>query len=109
MRLLEGGLDDFLFRQLAARQVGDDGVDQDVIGRLAERVAVSRAQQASVTRDAVTTVPAGRLKPAAVAPSTGVSERAGASGEAVFESRVGRVLREQRERERARGRDHGIE
>jgi hypothetical protein len=31
------------------------------------------------------------------------------SGEQMYESRVGRVLREQREHEQARGRDHGIE
>jgi conjugative relaxase-like TrwC/TraI family protein len=79
---------------VSREHLGEDGTDADLIERLAARVAVSHAQQASVTRDPV--------------------DRTDVSAEreeepAVVESRVGRLLREQQERERARGRDHGIE
>jgi ATP-dependent exoDNAse (exonuclease V) alpha subunit len=95
---------------VARDDLGHDGVDGDVVSRLAERVAVSHAQQPSVSRDQVQReadgvrgdVSRGSESP----PPRGADD--GDGGEQ-FESRVGRVLREQRERERARGRDHGIE
>jgi len=76
---------------VSREDLGEEGTEADLTGRLAQRVAVSHAQRASVTRDAVE-------RPAVAA-----------GGEQVVESRVGRVLREQQERERARGRDNGIE
>ena len=53
-----------------------DGIDHDLITRLSERMSRSRAQQPSITRDAITNT---------------------------RESEVRRVLRERRERERDRG------
>ena len=97
---------------VSREDLGQDGVDTDLIGRLADRVAVSHAQQASVTRDPVAPrdQPLGRDD---AMRGDVQAEPEGALGAAVetpvVESRVGRVLREQRERERARGRDHGIE
>jgi conjugative relaxase-like TrwC/TraI family protein len=79
---------------VSREDLGEDGTDADLIGRLADRVAVSHAQQASVTRDPVDRGEVG-------------VERA--EERVVVESRVGRVLREQQERERARGRGYGIE
>ena len=101
---------------MARDDLGHEGVDADLVNRLADRVAVTHAQKASVTRDEVP-----RDQDVARWRSGGredgsprrMSEphRADARGDAEpeVESRVGRVLREQRERERARGRDHGIE
>jgi hypothetical protein len=79
---------------VSREDLGEDGTDADLIERLAQRVSVSHAQQASVTRDAVER-------------DDGGVERE--QEPVVFESRVARVLREQQERERARGRGHGIE
>jgi conjugative relaxase-like TrwC/TraI family protein len=79
---------------VSREDLGEDGTDADLIGRLADRVSVSHAQQASVTRDPVE------------------RREVGAEREqepVVVESRVARVLREQRERERARGHGYGIE
>lgn len=73
---------------LSREDLGDDGLDTDAIERLAERIGVSHAQQASVTRDEV--------------------DRPGLERDR-FESRITRVLREQREYERAQGFDNGIE
>ena len=87
---------------VSREDLGDDGVDADLHQRLAERMAISHAQVPSVSRDPV----GARDRVDAPEPA---SPSAGGVGEQVFESRVGRVLREQRERERARGRDHGIE
>jgi ATP-dependent exoDNAse (exonuclease V) alpha subunit len=79
---------------VSREDVGEDGTDVDLIGRLADRMAVSRAQEASVTRDRVV--------------ADDVSVRRDAEP-AAAESRMARVLREQQERERARGRGFGIE
>ena len=79
---------------VSREDLGEDGTDADLIGRLADRVSVSHAQQASVTRD-----PVERR-------DVGVERE---QEPAVVESRVARVLREQRERERARGHGYGIE
>jgi hypothetical protein len=79
---------------VSREDLGEDGTDADLIGRLAERVSVSHAQAASVTRAPVDRV------------DVGVERE---EEPAVVESRVGRVLREQQERERARGRGYGIE
>ena len=38
---------------VSREDLGEDGTDADLIGRLADRVSVSHAQQASVTRDPV--------------------------------------------------------
>jgi hypothetical protein len=78
---------------VSGEDLGEAGTDADLIGRLAERVSVSHAQWASVTRDPVQRdVRVERERePAAV------------------ESRVARVLREQQEREGARGHGYGIE
>jgi ATP-dependent exoDNAse (exonuclease V) alpha subunit len=76
---------------VSREDLGEDGTDADLIERLAQRVSVSHAQQASVTREPVE--------------SSGGVERE----ERVVESRVGRVLREQQDLERARGRGYGIE
>jgi AAA domain/TrwC relaxase len=77
---------------VSREDLGQEGTDADLIERLADRAAVSRAQQASVAYDR-----AASREPAA-------QEEA-----RVVESRLARVLREQRERERARGRGHGFE
>ncbi len=78
---------------VSREDLGEDGTDADLIERLADRVSVSHAQQASVTRDPVERdVVVEREEPPVV-----------------VESRVARVLREQRERERARGHGYGIE
>jgi conjugative relaxase-like TrwC/TraI family protein len=79
---------------VSREDLGEDGTDADLIERLAQRVSVSHAQQASVTRDAVEWREEG-------------VEREEES--VVVESRVARVLREQQERERARGHGYGIE
>jgi hypothetical protein len=79
---------------VSREDLGEDGTDADLIGRLADRVSVSHAQQASVTRDPVDR------------DEVGVDRE---EEPAVVESRVGRVLREQQERERARGHGYGIE
>jgi conjugative relaxase-like TrwC/TraI family protein len=79
---------------VSREDLGEDGTDADLIGRLAQRMSVSHAQHASVTRDPVERNDVGverEQEPAAV------------------ESRLARVLREQQERERARGRGYGIE
>jgi ATP-dependent exoDNAse (exonuclease V) alpha subunit len=101
---------------VSREDLGHEGVDADLVDRLADRVAVSHAQQASVTRgearrdqDVGRWQPGAReesgpRRPAEPHPADGLDRR-----EPEGESRVGRVLREQRERERARGRDHGIE
>jgi conjugative relaxase-like TrwC/TraI family protein len=79
---------------VSREDLGEDGSDADLIERFAERVSVSHAQQASVTRD-----PVGRDE-----------ARVERDQEpAITESRLARVLREQQERERARGRGYGIE
>jgi conjugative relaxase-like TrwC/TraI family protein len=78
---------------VSREDLGEDGTDADLIERFAACVSVSHAQQASVTRDPVDRdVVVGREE-----------------GPVVVESRVARVLREQRERERARGHGYGIE
>jgi ATP-dependent exoDNAse (exonuclease V) alpha subunit len=89
---------------VSREDLGHDGVDADLHRRLAERVAVSNAQQPSVSR---APIPAGERfeRPG----HRSAARDANGSGEQVGESRVGRVLREQREHEQARGRDHGIE
>jgi conjugative relaxase-like TrwC/TraI family protein len=79
---------------VSREDLGEDGTDADLIERLADRVSVSHAQQASVTREAVDR-------------GAGGVERE--EEPVVVESRVGRVLREQQERERARGHGYGIE
>jgi ATP-dependent exoDNAse (exonuclease V) alpha subunit len=101
---------------VSREDLGHEGVDADLVTRLADRVAVSHAQQASVTREEVRRdQDVGRWqlgareegsprRPAEPHPADG-RDRC----EPEVESRVGRVLREQRERERARGRDHVIE
>ena len=102
---------------VSREDLGHDGVDADLIDRLGKRVAVSRAQHASVTRGQVprdpdrAPQPSDGREPSIAAPRSAVLERAEIrdGGDGGFESRVGRVLREQREREQARGRDHGIE
>ena len=102
---------------LSREDLGHDGVDADLIDRLGKRVAVSRAQHASVTRGQLprdpdmAPQPRGGREPSIAAPRFAVLERAEIrdGGDGAFESRVGRVLCEQREREQARGRDHGIE
>jgi conjugative relaxase-like TrwC/TraI family protein len=65
---------------VAQDDLATDGVDHDLIKRLSERMSHSRAQQPSVTRDAISNT---------------------------RESEVGRILRERRERQRDRG--HGID
>jgi hypothetical protein len=101
---------------VARDDLGHEGVDADLVNRLADRVAVTHAQQASVTRDEVRRdqdvarwQSGGREdgSPRRLSEPHRADARGGAEPE--VESRVGRVLREQRERERARGRDHGIE
>ena len=98
---------------VSREDLGHDGVDADVIGRLAGRVAVSHAQQASVTRDPVARRDQPLARDDATRGPVSIEPRAAGVAEVdapvVVESRVGRVLREQRERERARGRGHGIE
>jgi conjugative relaxase-like TrwC/TraI family protein len=79
---------------VSREDLGEDGTDADLTERLAQRVSVSHAQQASVTRDPVDLSEAG-------------VERE--QEPAVVESRLARVLREQQERERARGHGYGIE
>jgi hypothetical protein len=79
---------------VSREDLGEEGTDANLIGRLAERVSVSHAQQASITRDHV------------VADDVSVERD---PERLVVESRVGRVLREQQERERERGRGYGIE
>jgi conjugative relaxase-like TrwC/TraI family protein len=79
---------------VSREDLGEDGTDADLIARLADRVSVSHAQHASVTRGAVDR-------------GAGGVERE--EEPARVESRVGRVLREQQERERARGHGYGIE
>jgi ATP-dependent exoDNAse (exonuclease V) alpha subunit len=79
---------------VSREDLGEDGTDADLIERLAQRVSVSHAQQASVTRDPVERSDVG-------------VEREQES--AIVESRLVRVLREQQERERARGHGYGIE
>ncbi len=79
---------------VSREDLGEEGTDANLIERLAERMSVSHAQQASVTRDRV------------VADDVSVERD---PKRVVVESRVGRVLREQQERERARGRGYGIE
>ncbi|MCA1656899.1 MAG: hypothetical protein LC713_04185 [Actinobacteria bacterium] len=96
---------------VSREDLGDDGVDADVIGRLAQRVAVSHTQQASVTRQPADPghMPVRRSQPQGIpAPAPDRVPELDGSGGPEGESRVGRVLREQRERERARG-GHGIE
>jgi conjugative relaxase-like TrwC/TraI family protein len=88
--------------------LGREGTGTDLLDRLALRVAASHAQQASVTRDAVPNRFVSRDDSAAARQPTG-REPAESAAAPEVESRVGRVLREQREREQARGRDHGIE
>jgi ATP-dependent exoDNAse (exonuclease V) alpha subunit len=79
---------------VSREDLGEDGTDTDLIGRLADRMSVSNAQQASVTRDR------------AVADDVSAERDA---EPAIAESRLARVVREQQERERARGRGYGIE
>jgi conjugative relaxase-like TrwC/TraI family protein len=79
---------------VSREDLGEDGTHADLVERLAQRVSVSHAQRASVTRDAVERT------------DVGVERE---QEPAVVESRVARVLREQQERERARGHGYGIE
>jgi conjugative relaxase-like TrwC/TraI family protein len=79
---------------VSREDLGEDGTGVDLVERLAQRVSVSHAQRASVTRDPVERTDVG-------------AERE--QEPAVVESRVARVLREQQERERARGHGYGIE
>jgi ATP-dependent exoDNAse (exonuclease V) alpha subunit len=79
---------------VSREDLGEDGTDADLIGRLADRMSVSHTQQASVTRVRV------------AADEVSVEREA---EPAVAESRLARVLREQQERERARARGYGIE
>jgi ATP-dependent exoDNAse (exonuclease V) alpha subunit len=78
---------------VSREDLGEDGTDADLIERLAERVSLSHAQQASVTRDPVEC-------------GAGVERE---KEPAAIESRLARVLREQQDRERARGHGYGIE
>jgi ATP-dependent exoDNAse (exonuclease V) alpha subunit len=78
---------------VSREDLGEDGTDADLIERLADRVSVSHVQQASVAREPVDR-------------DSGVERE---QEPAVTESRLARVLREQQERERTRGRGHGIE
>jgi conjugative relaxase-like TrwC/TraI family protein len=80
---------------VSREDLGEDGTDADLVERFAQRVSVSHAQRASVTRD-----PVDRRD------DVGVERE---QEPAVVESRVARVLREQQERERARGQGYGIE
>jgi conjugative relaxase-like TrwC/TraI family protein len=89
---------------VAREDLGHDGVDADLHRRLADRVAISHAQQPSVSRAPIP--PDDGFEPPGHGSLTGDVD---GSGEQTFESRVGRVLREQREHEQARGRDNGIE
>lgn len=73
---------------LAREELGEEGLDDGAIARLAGRISTRRGQDASITR-AETKAP------------TPDTERA--------RSEVGRALEEQRERERQRGRSHAIE
>jgi ATP-dependent exoDNAse (exonuclease V) alpha subunit len=66
---------------LARDDLGEEGLDDGAIARLAGQVARSRAQSASITHQAVERQP---------------------------ESEVGRILREQRELEQARTREEGL-
>jgi ATP-dependent exoDNAse (exonuclease V) alpha subunit len=77
---------------VSREDLGQEGTDTELIERLADRAAVSRAQQASIAYDRVES-----------------REPAAQEEERVVESRLARVLCEQRERERARGRGHGYE
>jgi hypothetical protein len=81
---------------VSREDLGEDGTDADLIGRLAQRVSTSNVQEASVTRERVARDPAEAQR----------DEQPVAA-----ESRIGRVLREQQEREgaRGRGRGYGIE
>jgi hypothetical protein len=79
---------------VSREDLGEEGTDAYLVERLAQRVSVSHAQRASVTRDAVER------------DDVGVERE---QEPAVVESRVARVLRERQERERARGHGYGIE
>ncbi len=77
---------------VSREDLGQEGTDAGLIEQLADRAAVSRAQQASVAYDRVES-----------------REHVAQEEERAVESRLARVLREQQERERARGRGYGFE
>jgi len=120
---------------VSREDLGEDGMDDDAIQRLSERITVSRSQQASITRaeaprEASITLPES-LRPSLVSPpgtqrppsivrpeaprhqdELGVEQEPGSPLQGVRrESLVGRILRErkqleaQRANERGRGRD----
>ncbi len=104
---------------VSREDLGEQGLDPGAITRLGERMAQSRAQQPSITRDEVQTsstasVTADRAQ-AAQAPESeqerfGLARSASPAerGDDVHESEVGRILREQQEREQDRSLQHGL-
>jgi len=106
---------------VSREDLGEAGLDAGAIARLGERMAVSRSQQASITqpqrnaRPDVERSPAGERLGGDIAPraDAAIEQQEGVitrpvGGDDVRESRVGRILREQREAERERARDEGL-
>ncbi len=85
---------------LSREDLGEQGLDQGAITRLGERMAHSHAQQSSITRDEVQTL----LAPDVAVDLTSSSIERGDGRE----SEVGRILREQQEREQDRSLCHGL-